>query len=65
MKNARQNVQCSIRDLECSKKHLEQALTTVEKDVNKQNIESSLCAVTEALDNAKSTIDNYYESPKY
>lgn len=64
MNNARQNVESSIKDLECSKKHLEEALTTVEKDVNKKNIQSSLNAVTEALNNTKSTIENYYEPPR-
>lgn len=61
MKNARQNVESSIKDLECSKRHLEQALTTVERDVNKKNIEASLNAVNSALENTKCTIDNYYE----
>lgn len=63
MKNARQNVESSIKDLECSKKHLEQALSTVEKDVNKEKIQSSLTAVTQALDSTKYTIENYYEPP--
>lgn len=64
MKNARENVECSIKDLECSKRHLEQALSTVEKDVNKEKIQSSLNAVTSALDTAKCTIENYYEPPR-
>lgn len=64
MKSARENLQSSIEDLECSKKHLEEALTTVEKEVNKKNLQSSLNAVSCALDNAKCSMQNYYEPPK-
>lgn len=42
MKNAKENVKCCIEDLEYSKEHLTKALSTVEKDVNRKNIENSL-----------------------
>lgn len=64
MKNARQNVECTINDLKCSKENLEQALSTVEKDVNKKAIQNTLNAVDNALKTAQTTIDNYYEPPR-
>ena len=64
MKNAKENVKCCIEDLEYSKEHLTKALSTVEKDVNRKNIENSLQAVEKALSCTKSTMDNYYEPSK-
>lgn len=64
MKNARQNVECTIKDLKCSKENLEQALSTVEKDVNRKAIQNTLSAVDNALQTAQTTIDNYYEPPR-
>lgn len=64
MKNARQNVECTINDLKCSKENLEQALSTVEKDINRKAIQNTLSAVDNALQTAQTTIDNYYEPPR-
>lgn len=61
MKNARENVECSVKDLQGVKSKLEEALTTVEKASNKENIQNSLNAVENALNTTEQTIQNYQE----
>ncbi|WP_286909780.1 hypothetical protein [Clostridium sp. UBA1652] len=62
MKNARQNVECSIDDLQKVKQHLDQALQSVEKQENKARIQQTCDAVQSALTKAQDTINNYVES---
>lgn len=62
MSDAKQNVESTINDLRTAKQRLQQALSTVEKEANRKNIESSLTAVETALSQAQNTISNYVES---
>lgn len=62
MSNAKQNVESTINDLRTAKQRLQQALSTVEKEANRKNIESSLTAVETALSQVQNTISNYVES---
>lgn len=62
MKNARQNVQCSVDDLQKAKNSLDQALQSVEKQENKTRIQQTCDAVQSALTKAQDTINNYVES---
>lgn len=64
MNNARQNVQCTAQDLENAKRHLQSALTTVEKDENRTQIQSAMNAVDNAINAVQTTINNYTESRK-
>lgn len=64
MNNARQNVQCTAQDLENAKRHLQSALTTVEKDENRNQIQSAMNAIDNAINSVQSTITNYTESTK-
>lgn len=64
MNNARQNVQCTAQDLENAKRHLQSALTTVEKDENRTQIQSAMSAIDNAINSVQSTISNYTESRK-
>lgn len=61
MKNARQNVECTIEKLHHAKNDLQNALSTVEKDANRKNIQCSLEAVENALRQTENTINNYVE----
>ncbi|SHF02296.1 EscE/YscE/SsaE family type III secretion system needle protein co-chaperone [Clostridium fallax] len=61
MKNARQNVECTIEKLQTAKNDLKNALSTVEKDENRKNIQCSLEAVENALRQTENTINNYVE----
>ncbi|WP_461206335.1 hypothetical protein [Clostridium sp. DL1XJH146] len=60
-KNARQNVQQVCNELEQCKSQLTQAVSTVEKPQNKQQIQQTLNAVENACQQAKNTLDNYQE----
>ena len=61
MKNARENVECTIKELQSAKSNLQEALSTVEKASNKEHIQNSLSAVENALNTAEQTIQNYKE----
>ncbi|MGL5415594.1 MAG: hypothetical protein ACRDAU_08035 [Clostridium sp.] len=63
-RNAIQNVNCSLGDLQDAKCSLEQALTTVEKPENKKMIQDSLNSVNESINCIECTIKNYKESPR-
>lgn len=60
-KNARQNVQEVYNQLQSSKNSLNQALSTVEKAENKQQIQATLNAVDSAMQTASNTLSNYKE----
>lgn len=64
MKNAIQNVNCSLQGLHEAKASLESALQSVEKPNNKQMIQDSLNSVCESIDCVQCTMKNYKESPK-
>lgn len=64
MKNARENVNCSVNDLQKAKDSLQQALSTVEQDANRKNIESALQSVDGALNQTRNAANNYVESSK-
>lgn len=53
------DVQCKLQDAQSC---LNQAISTVEKQANKQKIESTLQAVNQALTCCNDTISNYQES---
>lgn len=63
-KNAIENVNCSLNELNDAKASLEQALSTVEKPENKKLIQESLDAVCKTIDCVKNTVKNYQESSK-
>ncbi|MBM7605415.1 hypothetical protein FS935_10010 [Metabacillus litoralis] len=56
-KNARGYVQDSYSALENAKNSLQQALQTVEKDSNRERIQSSLQSVESALDQCGQTVN--------
>lgn len=60
-KNAKQHVQDVYHKLETSRTCLNEAMNTVEKEENKQEIQSTLNAVQSALQAATSTLSNYKE----
>ena len=60
-KNAKQHVQDVSESLENEQSCLNNALGSVEKTENKQQIENTLKSVNEALKNAKLTLSNYIE----
>ena len=60
-KNARQNVQDVCTQLQTAKGYLNDALTSVEKDENRQKIQNTLNAVDSALQTANSTLTTYKE----
>ncbi|GIM27505.1 hypothetical protein CPJCM30710_01710 [Clostridium polyendosporum] len=62
MNDGKQNVESTINDLRSAKQRLQQALSTVEKEANKKNIQSSLTSVETALSQVQNTISNYVES---
>jgi len=60
-KNAKQHVQDVSESLKNAQNCLNNALGSVEKPENKQQIENTLKSVNEALKNAKLTLSNYIE----
>ncbi|WP_432403236.1 hypothetical protein [Wukongibacter sp. M2B1] len=60
-KNARQNVQDVCNQLNTCKNNLTQAISTVEKQENRQKIQSTLDAVNSALQTANNTLSTYKE----
>ena len=60
-KNAKQHVQDVATKLQDAKNCLNQALSSVEKPENKQQIESTLGSVDIALQDANATLLNYKE----
>jgi len=60
-KNAKQHVQDVSEGLQNAQNCLNNALDSVEKPENKQQIENTLKSVNEALKNAKTTLSNYIE----
>lgn len=60
-KNAKQHVQDVYHKLETSRTCLNEAMNTVEKEENRQEIQSTLNAVQSALQAATSTLSNYKE----
>ncbi|MGV3025299.1 hypothetical protein ACED96_06190 [Clostridium thermobutyricum] len=64
MKNAIENVNCSLNELNEAKASLEQALSTVEKPENKKLIQDSLNSVCESIECVQNAVKNYKESSK-
>ena len=60
-KNAKQHVQDVTNHLQNAKNCLNNALSSVEKPENRQQIQNTLNAVDGALQNATSTLSNYKE----
>ncbi len=60
-KNAKQHVQDVTTQLQDAKNCLNQALSSVEKPENKQQIQNTLNSVDSALQNANDTLSNYKE----
>jgi hypothetical protein len=60
-KNAKQHVQDVTNHLQNAKNCLNNALSSVEKPENKQQIQNTLNAVDGALQNATTTLSNYKE----
>ena len=60
-KNAKQHVQDVSESLKNAQNCLNNALGSVEKPENKQQIENTLKSVDEALKNANATLSNYIE----
>lgn len=60
-KNARQQVQDVQGQLKNAQDNLNQAFSTVEKPQNKQKIQDTINAVTNALNTANDTLANYVE----
>jgi polyhydroxyalkanoate synthesis regulator phasin len=58
-KNAKQHVQDVTNQLQESKNCLNNALSSVEKPENKQQIQNTLDSVDSALQNANDTLSNY------
>jgi len=60
-KNAKQHVQDVTNHLQDAKNCLNNALGSVEKPENKQQIQNTLTSVDEALQKATTTLSNYIE----
>lgn len=60
-KNAKQHIQDVYHKLETSRTCLNEAMNTVEKDENRQQIQNTLNAVQTALQAATTTLSNYTE----
>ena len=60
-KNAKQHVKDVTYDFQEAKDCLNNALSSVEKPENKQQIQNTLNSVDTALQNANTTISNYQE----
>jgi DNA-binding FrmR family transcriptional regulator len=60
-KNARQHVQDVCNQLQSAKGCLDKALTSVEKEENRQNIQNTMNAVNNALQTANTTLSTYKE----
>jgi hypothetical protein len=62
MKNARESVQSSLKDLQNAKSCLQNALQSVEKPENRTKIQDTFNAVDGALTKAQDTLNTYKES---
>lgn len=60
-KNARQHVQDVYNQLTSARNSLNQALTSVEKPENRQQIQNTLNAVENAINTTNTTLINYKE----
>ncbi|MGH4123389.1 MAG: EscE/YscE/SsaE family type III secretion system needle protein co-chaperone [Clostridium sp.] len=60
-KNARQHVEDVYHKLQTSRTSLTEAISTVEKEENRQQIQNTLNAVQSALQTATETLSNYTE----
>jgi hypothetical protein len=60
-KNAKQHVEDVYHKLQTSRTSLSQAINTVEKEENRQQIQNTLNAVQSALQVATDTLSNYTE----
>lgn len=60
-KNARQQVQDVYSQLQTAANNLNQAITSVEKPQNKQQIQDTLNAVNSAMQTANTTLTYYQE----
>ena len=60
-KNARQHVEDVYHKLQTSRTCLTEAVNTVEKEENRQQIQNTLNAVQSALQAATDTLSNYKE----
>ncbi len=60
-KNARQHVEDVYHKLQTSRISLSEAVNTVEKEENRQQIQNTLNAVQSALQAATDTLSNYKE----
>jgi hypothetical protein len=60
-KNARQHVEDVYHKLQTSRISLAEAVNTVEKEENRQQIQNTLNAVQSALQAATDTLSNYRE----
>ena len=60
-KNAKQHVEDVYHKLQTSRTALSEAVTTVEKEENRQQIQTTLNAVQSALKAATDTLSNYKE----
>ncbi len=60
-KNAKQHVQDVATKLQDAKNCLNQAISSVEKPENKQQIQNTLNSVDNALQDANTTLSNYKE----
>jgi Cu/Ag efflux pump CusA len=60
-KNARQHIEDVYHKLQTSRTSLAEAVNIVEKDENRQQIQSTLDAVQSALQSATDTLSNYKE----
>lgn len=61
-KNARGYVQDSVSELSNARENLQNALTSVEKDSNRKDIEQTLQAVESALQQCSQTADTLEQS---
>ncbi|HEY8804362.1 MAG TPA: EscE/YscE/SsaE family type III secretion system needle protein co-chaperone [Clostridium sp.] len=60
-KNARQHVEDVYHKLQTSSTSLTEAINTVEKEENRQQIQNTLTAVQSALQAVTTTLSNYKE----
>ena len=60
-KNAKQHVEDVYHKLQTSRTSLSEAINTVEKEENRQQIQNTLNAVQSALQAATDTLSNYTE----
>ncbi|MBL4933431.1 MULTISPECIES: EscE/YscE/SsaE family type III secretion system needle protein co-chaperone [Clostridium] len=62
MKNAKEHIQSSLKDLQNARTCLQDALQSVEKPENRTKIQDTFNAVDGALTKAQDTINTYKES---